>query len=79
MEQSYEQLNTEYVETRKVSSSVKYTAIFIALIFSFTPLPEFIYEFDYNNIEPYTVINGCITGYDLNPSPLEFRELKIIE
>ncbi|WP_282021172.1 hypothetical protein [Tenacibaculum aiptasiae] len=57
---SYDQLNIEYVETKKVSLRIKYTAIFFAIIFTFIPLAELINDFDYNYIVSYYYTFGCL-------------------
>ena len=75
MEYNYEQLNTEYGESRKVSFIVKYIAMFLALIFAFIPLAELVREFDYNRIESFPVVT-CIIRTDIQYQPLEFKELK---
>lgn len=75
MNNSYEQLNFEFVEPRKDSLVIKYLSIFIALIFAFIPLAELVREFDYNRIKSVTYIT-CIVGDDFFLRPLEFKELK---
>ncbi|WP_299120463.1 hypothetical protein [uncultured Tenacibaculum sp.] len=61
MKNSYDQLNIEYVETKKVSLRIKYFAIFFAIIFTFIPLAELINEFDYNHIVTYYHAFGCLS------------------
>ena len=76
MKNSYDQLNIEYVETKKVSSFVKFTTIVLILIFTIIPLAELIDVLDYNYAAPNT-IHGCLAGlYDTFPSePLQFKSL----
>ncbi|MCF2875572.1 MULTISPECIES: hypothetical protein [unclassified Tenacibaculum] len=74
MENSYDQLNIEYVETKKVSSFVKYSTIILILIFAFIPLAELIDVLDYNYAAPHT-IHLCIS--DLPIEPLQFKSLPL--
>ena len=82
MEHSYEQLNTKYVETSKVSPSIKYAAILLALIFTFIPLAELANEFNYHFIKSESGFT-CFPGYGYDsypiPEPLKFKEGKPIE
>ncbi len=69
------QLSTEFIETRKVSYPIKFTAFLFSLIFASIPLAELVYEFDYNHIKSSTTVT-CIVGDELYFQPLEFRELR---
>lgn len=78
MKNSFEQLHTDYVETRKVLKPIKFAAILIAVIFIFIPLAELITEFEYHVIRS-EVQNSCFVGYDIDHHPLQFRELDLNE
>ncbi|WP_299679421.1 hypothetical protein [uncultured Tenacibaculum sp.] len=76
MKNSYDQLNIEYIETKKVSSFLKYSSIILILIFAFIPLAELIDVLDYN----YAISEGmhtCLVGWDqlYSTEPLEFKAL----
>ena len=61
MQESYDTINLEYVEARKSSRLAKLTAITLSVIFTFTPMYEFITKLQgdiYANL--YTGINTCI-------------------
>ena len=45
MEVSFDTINLEYVETRKVSILVKLVAMVLVVIFTFVPMYEFITHF----------------------------------
>ncbi|WP_299120469.1 hypothetical protein [uncultured Tenacibaculum sp.] len=76
MKNSYDQLNIEYVETKKVSSFVKYTTFLLILIFVLIPLAEFVDVLDYNYAAPQTVYT-CLVGWD-QPYPLEPLQFKAL-
>lgn len=57
MKNSYDQLNIEYVETKKASSFVKYTTIVLILIFVSIPLSQINPDFK-RCVTVYT--GGCL-------------------
>ena len=73
MENTYDQLNIEYVETKKVSFFIRYSTIILILIFAFIPLAELIDVLDYNYAAPQKV-HTCLVGWDnlYSPEPLQF-------
>lgn len=56
MQESHDTINLEYVEVRKLSRLVRLTAVTLSVIFTFTPMNEFIIGL----MNPY--INECIYG-----------------
>ncbi|CAL2061326.1 conserved hypothetical protein [Tenacibaculum sp. 190524A05c] len=72
MKNSYDQLTTEFIETRKVSPLTICFSIVFALIFAFIPLAELVKDFEYNQIK-YEPKFTCIIG---NFEPLQFKEYK---
>lgn len=73
MKNSYDQLNIEYVATRKVSSFVKFTIFTLILIFAFIPLAELIDVLDYNYAAPSTPVHTCLVSW--SSEPLQFKSL----
>lgn len=66
MQDRYDTINLEYVETRKSSRLAKLTATTLSVVFTFTPISEFITTL--NNefyICTYGIVGncGCIIGF----------------
>ena len=69
MENCYEQLNTEFIETRKVSFLTKSFSISLSLIFIYKPLVEIIPGIDYVYNIYYYCIYGCLVSFGPNCFP----------
>ncbi|APG65277.1 hypothetical protein LPB136_07905 [Tenacibaculum todarodis] len=80
MDTNFNQLQIEYLGTKKVSSFFKLISICLILIFAFVPLAEFINGLDYHYIESYPV-RSCIVGWEnyYQPKPLQFNSLPPIK
>jgi len=76
MEKSYDQNQFEYLGTKKVSNSLKFTTIILVLFFAFVPLVEFVNGFDYNQSFSPT-IHSCLVGWEeiFQLEPLQFKSL----
>lgn len=72
MKNCYDQFKIEYVETKKVSSFIKFVTFVLILIFAFIPLAELINVFDYNYAAPNRVYT-CFIGW--SNEPLQFKPL----
>lgn len=46
MEKNNDQLKIDHIETKKVSSFIKFTSILLIIIFAFTPLYEILPQLD---------------------------------
>ena len=76
MENNYDEIQIEYLETKNVSPFLKFTVIILVLFFAFVPMAEFVNGFDYNqSFSPS--IHFC--GSDLielfQAQPLQFKSL----
>ena len=70
MEYSYDQLNTEFVEIRKVSLFIKLISFFLSINFIITPLVQMIPGIDYlYNIYYYCIYGGCLNSFGPNCFP----------
>ncbi|MDC1162589.1 hypothetical protein OAT18_04025, partial [Tenacibaculum sp.] len=71
MERSYEQLNTDFIETRKVSLLTKLGSISLSIAFFFIPLVDIVpgFEYLYNMFYYCTYRLSCIVGGTLNCFP----------
>lgn len=74
MKNSYDQINIQYLETKNVSTFVKFPVIILILIFTFIPLVELIEVFNYNYAAPYS---PSICLFDWSLEPLQFKSLPI--
>ena len=50
MEQNFNTINLEYVETKKVSLVIKAVALILVVIFTFVPMYEFLTQFMPNEL-----------------------------
>ena len=50
MKQNYNTINLEYMETKKVSFSIKFVSLILILIFTFVPMYEFLTQFIPNEL-----------------------------
>lgn len=71
MECSYEQLNTEFIETRKASIFNKLVSLSLSLTIVFIPLVEIVPDFEYlYNMYYYCTYGlGCLLGGTTNCFP----------
>ena len=66
MEQNFDMINLEYVETRKVSIFYKMVAVILTAILTFTPMYEFIPQLEPAfDVCTYGIAGscGCIIGF----------------
>ena len=79
MKNSYDQLNIEYIEAKNTSPFIKFTTIFLILIFIVIPLPELIDILEYNYAAPNAIEHGYLSGsYGLfSIEPLQFKSLPL--
>ena len=63
MENNYDQLKIEYIETKKNSFFVKSISVFLVLIFVVVPLTEIVQHLDYNTIVSYPSYS-CLYSFD---------------